>query len=111
MARTVRPDMYALANQAEAALDARSRVGVTMDPRAWLTPDRTIESVFGVKERTRIGVLGFGRTAQFQLQVMKEHGARVCWAVTPNAGKYADSGIDGIEVFPTVKEAVAARGD
>jgi succinyl-CoA synthetase alpha subunit len=111
----IAPDATATANhlakQVEEALDARSRLGVTMDPRAWLTPDRTIERVFGIKERTRIGVLGFGRTAQFQLQVMKEHGARVCWAVTPNAGKYADSGIAGIEVFPTVKEAVAAGGD
>jgi succinyl-CoA synthetase alpha subunit len=111
----IAPDATATANhlakQVEEALDARSRLGVTMDPRAWLTPDRTIESVFGIKERTRIGVLGFGRTAQFQLQVMKEHGARVCWAVTPNAGKYADSGIAGTPVFPTVKEAVAAGGD
>jgi len=100
-----------LARQVEAALDIRSRLGVTMDPEGWLTPDRTIEQVFGTKERTCIGVLGFGRTAQFQLRLMNEHGARISWAVTPNASKYADSGIPEIEVFPTVREAVAARGD
>jgi len=100
-----------LAKQIEAALDIRSRFGVTMDPEAWLTPDRTIEHVFGTKEHTRIGVLGFGRAAQFQLRVMKEHGARISWVVTPSAPKYADSGIPEIEVFPSVREAVAARGD
>ncbi len=109
------PDATATANhlakQVEAALEIRSRLGVTMDPEAWLTPDRTIEHVFGTKERTRVGVLGFGRTAQFQLRVMKEHGAGIAWAVTPNASKYAESGIPEVEVFPTVKAAVAARGD
>ncbi len=109
------PDATATANhlakQVEAALEIRSRLGVTMDPEAWLTPDRTIEHVFGTKERTRVGVLGFGRTAQFQLRVMKEHGAGIAWAVTPNASKYVESGIPEVEVFPTVKAAVAARGD
>ena len=100
-----------LAEQVEVALDIRSRLGVTMDPEAWLTPDRTVEHVFGAKRRTRIGGLGFGRTAQFQLRVMKEHGAQIRWVVTPNAAKYADSGIPEVEVFSTVKEAVAARGD
>jgi succinyl-CoA synthetase alpha subunit len=111
----IAPDATATANhladKVETALEIRSRLGVTMDPEAWLTPDRTIEHVFGNKESTRIGILGFGSTAQFQLRVMKEHGARICWAVAPNAAKYADSGIPEIEVFSTVKEAVAARGE
>jgi succinyl-CoA synthetase alpha subunit len=100
-----------LAEQVKAALDIRSRLGVTMDPETWLTPDRTIEHVFGTKANTRVGILGFGKTAQFQLRVMMEHGARVPWVVTPSAAKYGDSGIPGIEVFSTVREAVATRGD
>ena len=100
-----------LAEQVEAALETRSRLGVTMDPGEWLTPDRTLEHVFGTKERTRIGILGFGQTARFQLTAMQALGARVCWVATPSAGKYPDSGIPDVEVFRTVKEAVAARGD
>jgi succinyl-CoA synthetase alpha subunit len=100
-----------LAKQVETALEIRSRLGVTLDPDAWLTPDRTIERVFGSRARTRIGILGFGRTARFQLGVMSQHGARICWVVTPTAAKHADSGIPGVQVFATVKEAVAAAGD
>jgi succinyl-CoA synthetase alpha subunit len=109
------PDAAATANhlaqQVQAALVIRSRLGVTMDPEGLLTPDRTIEHVFGTKQDTRIGVLGFGETAQFQLRVMKEHGTRICWVVAPNAAKHASSGIPGVDVFATVKQAVAAHGD
>ncbi len=109
------PDATATANhlakKVDSALEIRSRLGVTMDPGAWLTPDRTIEHVFGTRASTRVGVLGFGRTAQFQIRVMKEHGARISWVVTPNAAKHADSGIPEIEVFSSVKRAVATRGD
>jgi len=111
----IAPDATATANhlseQVETALETRSRPGVTVDPRAWLTPDRTLEHVFGEKQRTRIGVLGFGKTAQFQLEVMKRHGTRISWVATPNPAKHADSRIPGIDVFPTVNQAVAARGD
>jgi succinyl-CoA synthetase alpha subunit len=82
-----------------------------VDPDAWLTPERTLERVFGSRSRTRIGILGFGRTARFQARAMQEHGARLCWAVTPSAAKHGDSGIPGLRVFTTVKEAVAAAGD
>jgi succinyl-CoA synthetase alpha subunit len=100
-----------LAEQVEAALEIRSRLGVTLDPAGWLTPDRTLDHVFGSRARTRIGILGFGGTAQFQLSAMKRLGARLCWVVTPSAGKYEESGIPDVEVFRTVKEAVATRGD
>ncbi len=111
----IAPDATATANhleeQVQAALETRSRHGVTMDPEQWLTPDRTIEHVFGTKEKTRVGVLGFGKTAQFQLRVMNEHGTRVRWVVAPNVAKYAETRTPEIEVFATVKEAVEVRGD
>jgi succinyl-CoA synthetase alpha subunit len=107
------PDATAthLAERVQVALRTRSVLGVTMDPEAWLTPDRTIEHVFGSKARTRVGILGFGRTAQFQLKSMKDHSARIRWVVTPSAAKHGDPGIPDVEIFATVKEAVAARGD
>ncbi len=95
----------------EAALRDRARLGVTVNPNAWLTPDRTIEHVFGSKATTRIGILGFGETSQYQSRAMKDEGVKICWAVTPTAAKHADSGIPGVEVFPTAKEAVEACGD
>jgi succinyl-CoA synthetase alpha subunit len=95
----------------EAALDIRSRLGVTLDPDIWLTPDRTLEHVFGAKGDARVGVLGFGKTARFQIEAMKELGVRICWVVTPSAAEHADVDIPADEVFPTTKQAVAARGD
>jgi succinyl-CoA synthetase alpha subunit len=100
-----------MTERVHAALEDRARLGVTVDPRTWLTPDRTIENVFGSKADTRIGVLGFGETSRFQTRAMKDAGVRICWVVTPTAAKHADSGIPDLEVFATVKEAVAARGD
>jgi hypothetical protein len=100
-----------LADQVEAALEIRSRLGVTMRPQAWLTSDRTIENVFGTKATTRVGILGFGRTARFQLGIMLEHGLRLGWVVTPSAAKHTDPSIPGVEIFPSVKAAVAARGE
>jgi succinyl-CoA synthetase alpha subunit len=82
-----------------------------VDPEAWLTPDRTIEHVFGPREMTRIGILGFGETARFQIKGMRGEGTQIVWVVTPTAPKHADSGIPGVEVFSSVDEAVQARGD
>ncbi|MHC4506307.1 MAG: hypothetical protein ACYTFI_23680, partial [Planctomycetota bacterium] len=100
-----------VAEQVEAALGIRARLGVTTDPEAWLTPDRTLENVFGTRATTRVGVLGFGKTARFQLRAMKALGAQIRWVATPTADKHADPEIPDVEVFHTVKEAVAARGD
>jgi succinyl-CoA synthetase alpha subunit len=100
-----------LAERVETALETRSHHGVGMDPDRWLTPDRTIDHVFGTRASTRVGILGFGRTAQFQVRAMTEAGVRVRWVVTPSASKHARSGIPGVAVFPTVKEAVATRGE
>jgi succinyl-CoA synthetase alpha subunit len=98
------------AQKVEAALSTRARLGVTLDPLAWLTPDRTLERVFGSKRTTRVGVLGFGRTARFQIGTMMDQGIRICWVATPTAAKHANPGIPGVEVFPSVRDAVAARG-
>ncbi len=100
-----------IARRVEAALRIRARSGVTVDPRTWLTGDRTIERLFGSKAETRIGVIGFGRTARFQTRAMTEQGVPIRWVVTPTAAKHADSGIPEVEVFPTVEAALAARGD
>ncbi|MFQ5382325.1 MAG: hypothetical protein ACE5EF_12010, partial [Dehalococcoidia bacterium] len=100
-----------LAAQVETALETRGRLGVTVDPRRWLTPDRTVGSLFGEREAARVGVLGFGSTARFQLRAMLEHGTQIRWVVTPTADKHMDPGIGGLELFHTVEEAVAARGD
>ncbi len=100
-----------LAEAIEAALDTRARLGVTADAHTWLTADRTIEHVFGSKHETRVGVLGFGKTARFQIGVMKELGVRVRWVVTPNSARYTDASLPMDELFPTVKAAVMARGD
>jgi hypothetical protein len=89
------------AEKLEAALQVRAPLGVTLDPLAWLTPDRTLEHVLGSKETTRIGVLGFGRAARFQIEAMKEQGVRICWVATPTAAKHAASGIPDVEVFPS----------
>jgi hypothetical protein len=97
------------AQKVEAALSTRARLGVTLDPLAWLTPDRTLERVFGSKRTTRVGVLGFGRTARFQIGTMMDQGIRICWVATPTAAKHANPGIPGVEVFPSVRDAVAAR--
>ena len=101
----------ALREKIEAALDIRSRLGVTLDPNVWLTPDRTIEHVFGRKEKARVGVLGYGKTARFQIESMKKLGVRICWVVTPSASEHAAVDIPADEIFSTTKEAVAARGD
>jgi succinyl-CoA synthetase alpha subunit len=106
-----RPRTAPTAEKLEAALSTRARLGVTLDPEVWLTPDRTLEHVLGSKETTRIGVLGFGRAARFQIGAMLEQGVRICWAATPSAAKHADPGIPDFEVFPSVQEAVVARGD
>ncbi|MBW2264357.1 MAG: hypothetical protein JRG91_20520, partial [Deltaproteobacteria bacterium] len=82
-----------------------------VDPETWLTSDRTIEHVFGSKEQTRVGILGFGSTSRYQTRAMMNEGVRVCWVATPTAAKHQDSGIPGLEVFPTVNEAVEACGD
>jgi succinyl-CoA synthetase alpha subunit len=100
-----------IARNVESALASRARLGVTLEPRSWLTPDRTLEHVFGSKGATRIGILGFGRTARFQVAAMRDQGVRVCWVVTPTAAKHADSGIPDVDVFPTVRDAVTARGE
>jgi len=42
---------------------------------------------------------------------MAELGSTIRWVATPTAAKHADSGIPDIEVFPSVAEAVAARGE
>jgi len=105
------PTDASVARKVEDALGVRARSGVTVDPRTWLTSDRTIEHFFGSKAEMRIGVLGFGETARFQIGAMEEQGVRIRWVVTPTAAKHADSGIPGVEVFPTVENAVAARGD
>jgi succinyl-CoA synthetase alpha subunit len=100
-----------LSEKIEAALDIRARLGVTLDPDIWLTPDRTLEHVFGRNGETRVGILGFGRTARFQIEAMKQLGVRICWVVTPSAAVHADVDIPADEIFPTAKKAVAARGD
>jgi len=111
LAPEARPAAGGVAEKLEAALRVRAPLGVTLDPHAWLTPDRTLEHVLGSKETTRIGVLGFGRAARFQIEAMKEQGVRICWVATPTAAKHAASGIPDVEIFPSVREAVAARGD
>jgi len=100
-----------LAEQVEAALEIRALLGVTMRPQPWLTPDRTIEKVFGTKADTRIGVLGFGKTARFQLRTMIEAGLRIGWVVTPSAARHTEPAFPGVEIFPSVRAAVEARGD
>jgi succinyl-CoA synthetase alpha subunit len=82
-----------------------------VDPDVWLTPDRTVEHVFGRKEEARVGVLGYGKTARFQIEAMKKLGIGICWVVTPSAAEHAAVDIPADEVFSTTKEAVAARGD
>jgi succinyl-CoA synthetase alpha subunit len=104
-------DSMRLNEKIKTALDIRSRLGVTLDPKTWLTPDRTIEHVFGSKARTRVGVLGFGPTARFQIEVMKQLGVRICWVVTPTTPRHPDPEFPAGEVFATVKQAVATRGD
>jgi succinyl-CoA synthetase alpha subunit len=105
------PESNRLDEKIEAALEVRSNLGVTLDPDAWLTPERTLEHVFGHKEQTRVGVLGFGRTARFQMDAMKKLGVRISWAVTPSAIKYTNTDLPAEGVFPTVEQAVAERGD
>jgi succinyl-CoA synthetase alpha subunit len=105
------PKATRIAQRIEDALSVRARLGVTVDPQAWLTPDRSIHHVFGSKGTTRIGILGFGETARVQTRAIKNVGVRISWVVTPTAAKHTDSDIAGLDVFPTVKEAVAARGD
>jgi succinyl-CoA synthetase alpha subunit len=95
----------------EAALEIRARLGVTLDPDTWLTPDRTLEYVFGDRTDTRVGILGCGKTARFQIEAMKQLGVPIGWVVTPSAAKHADVDIPADEIFPTTKQAVAARGD
>jgi succinyl-CoA synthetase alpha subunit len=95
----------------EAALEIRARLGVTLDPDTWLTPDRTLEYVFGDRRDTRVGILGCGKTARFQIEAMKQLGVPIGWVVTPSAAKHADVDIPADEIFPTTKQAVAARGD
>jgi len=104
------PETGRVASKVEVALSTRARLGVTLDPRAWLTPDRTLENVFGSKETTRVGILGFGKTARYQIGTMVDQGIQVAWVATPSAAKHADSGIPGVAVFAGVREAVAARG-
>jgi succinyl-CoA synthetase alpha subunit len=105
------PEAGDVTGKVEAALEARARLGVTLDPTAWLIPDLAIENVFGRREKARVGVLGFGRTARYQIRAMLDQGVRISWATTPTAAKHADSGIPGVQVFPRVREAVAARGE
>jgi succinyl-CoA synthetase alpha subunit len=104
------PEAGDVAGKVEAALDVRGGLGVTLDPRAWLTPDRTLENVFGCRESARVGVLGFGRTARYQIRMMLDQGVRIAWVATPTAAKHANPGMPGIAVFSGVREAVAARG-
>jgi len=100
-----------LSEAIEAALDIRARLGVTLDPGTWLTPDRTLEHVFGSIAEMRVGVLGCGATARFQIEAMKQLGVRICWVVTPSAAEHAGVDFPADEIFPTTKQAVAARGD
>jgi hypothetical protein len=100
-----------IAQRIEHALSVRAHLGVTVDPKAWLTPDRRIHHVFGSKATTRIGILGFGETARLQTRAMQDQGVRISWVVTPTAAKHTDPDIEGLDVFPTVKEAVAAGRD
>ena len=107
--REWKPTDGRIAEKVENALSVRARLGVTLDPRAWLTPDRTLEKVFGSKKTTGVGVLGFGRTARFQIEAMRDQGVQICWVATPTAAKHADSGIPDLEVFSTVQEAVGGQ--
>lgn len=111
LSAAARPSVTPMAQRVEAALAARAQAGVSVDPSAWLSPDRTIAHVFGAKENTRVGILGFGETCRFQTRAMKDEGVQIRWAVTPTAAKHADSGIPGVEVFRTVRDAVAACGE
>ena len=93
------------------ALSVRAAAKLATPPGEWLTPDRTLEHLFGMDEHVRVGVLGFGRTARFAVQAMREAGSNIVWAVTPSAGKHVESGIPGLVVYPTAAAAVADRGE
>jgi succinyl-CoA synthetase alpha subunit len=108
------PATSELAQQVERALATRARLGVVEDPARWLTPDRTLDAVFGRKAETRVGVLGFGATARFQIRSMQGLGVRVVWAVTPTAAKHRDRPVEklgpSLPLFESVAEAVAECG-
>ena len=94
----------------EDALVRRAVTGVTVDPEGWLTADRTLQGLFGTKEETRVGILGFGYTGAFHTRGIHAAGVRVVWIATPTAGKHPDSGIPGVNVYLSVSAAVAACG-
>ena len=98
-------------NRVREALAVRARAGIAMDPAKWLTPELTLENFFGSKAETRVGVLGFGGTARFQTRAIQSEGVDIAWVATPSAHKHADAGIPGVAVYPTVREAVAEKGD
>jgi succinyl-CoA synthetase alpha subunit len=100
-----------LSNRIEHALSLRARHGVRLDPRLWLTRDRTVEHALGDKRLVRIGILGFGSTARFQTRAMIEEGMRVCWIATPTAAKYGDVDLGGVAVYPSAELAIAQAGD
>ncbi|MBN1609475.1 MAG: HD domain-containing protein [Polyangiaceae bacterium] len=100
-----------LSGRIDRALSLRARHGVRLDPRLWLTHDRTVEHALGDKRLARIGILGFGRTAQFQTRAMVEEGMRVCWIATPTAAKYRDVDLGGVSVFSSAELAIAQAGD
>ncbi|MBW2256902.1 MAG: hypothetical protein JRI25_20230, partial [Deltaproteobacteria bacterium] len=104
-----------MAQWVEEALETRSSFGVTVDPARWLTPERTIERVFGRKDDTPLGILGFGKTTRYRVASMERAGVNVAWAATPTAHKHTgalhDESRPRTEVFSTAREAVAAKGD
>jgi len=98
----------------EAALETRALLGVTQNPAHWLTEPRTIERLFGRCKGTRVGVLGYGRTARFQTLAMEHEGVEIVWMVTPTAAKHAgkrDDGTPSAALFESAASAIAAVGD
>lgn len=90
------------------SLMIRAPKGVSLDPNNYLGLPFSIETTFGTRNQTRVGVLGSGPTALFQTKAMRDSGTNVIWVSSPNASRVVLP--EGVSVASEVKAAVDSAG-